>query len=501
MKIYIPKRFKGRVGYHIFVDRFNRDETVLQEIEGRRKKEWSDVIPDWWPDSDGEYRNEYFYCGNIKGIIEKLDYFLRLSVNLLYLSPISKTYTNHHYDVCNQLEIDSYIGSWDDYRTLCEEAHKRDILIAVDLVFNHMGSRSEFFKLAMQGDEYYRQWFEWDEKGNPIYWYGFKDMPQCDKSNKSYIEYARQVVRKYIQNGADCIRLDLGEILPKEFLLSIKEEAKTINPEVLIVSEMWDFAIRRINPQIYDGQVDSLMNYPLSDCICRWVRYGNYLHFNDYLDKISKYPIEVQDVLFNHLDTHDTPRLMNLLSGEGMIQDPYCGRIWDMENRVGAPWRLGTNFDTYVFRKWEFENDSRLDDNVIKRQKQAALMQYCIKGIPIIFYGTEAGVCGNKDPFNRKPYPWGVENTELIEYYVKLGEMRKTNYDVFSDGSMYVNVNDRCMEIIRNSVYGIIIAYINRSEDKIEIDANLPNSKIIFNIEGSSTQNYLLPYGGIVIRF
>ena len=79
--------------------------------------------------------------------------------------------------------------------------------------------------------------------------------------------------------------------------------------------------------------------------------------------------------------------------------------------------------------------------------------------------------------------------------------MRKTNYDVFSDGSMYVNVNDRCMEIIRNSVYGIIIAYINRSEDKIEIDANLPNSKIIFNIEGSSTQNYLLPYGGIVIRF
>ena len=495
-KIYIPKRFKGRIGYQIFVDRFCRDGPEIPFVEGRRIKFWDDFIPDWQPDQDGEYRNEYYYCGNLEGITEKLDYFSELSINLLYLSPISKTNTNHHYDVGAQGEIDSYIGNWDNFSELCNKAHERDILIAVDLVFNHMGAKSEFFQRALAGDEKYRNWFEWDENGNPVYWYGFKDMPQCNKLDESYQEYVCKIVEKYISHGADCIRLDLGEILPKEILLKIKETARKINPEVLIVSEMWDFALFRNNPQIYDGQVDSVMNYPFSDAIIRWVRYGNYLHFNECIKNLSKYPSEVQDALWNSIDTHDTPRALNMIAGKGMLENPFKGHVWDIE----GPWRKSNGFDTYAFRQWELENDYCLNDEAIKKLKLAVLIQYMSKGIPMTFYGTEVGISGNKDPFNRKPYPWGREIIGLKQFYARLGKIRIACKDILADGDMYTYANDKILEIVRRSEAGIIVVLLNRTNSSYEISANYPNSQVIFRIDGS-TSRILQPYGAIVCRF
>lgn len=495
-KIYIPNRFKGRIGYHIFVDRYCRAGPEPPTMEGRRLKPWTDSVPDWWPDQDGEYRNEYFYGGNLQGIIQNLEYITKLSADLLYLSPISKTHTNHHYDVEDQRVIDPYIGTWDDFTGLCIKAHERNMLVAVDLVFNHMGAKSEFFQKALQGDERYRNWFEWDERGNPVYWYGFKDMPQTNKLNPDYQEYACEVVEKYVTAGADCIRLDLGEILPKEFVQKIKQRARSINPEVLIVSEMWDFALFRSNPQIYDGQVDSVMNYPLSDAIIRWVRYGNHLHFSACMKNLAKYPKEVHDVLWNHLDTHDTPRALNMLAGNGMTENPFSGRIWDIE----GPWRRNDGFDTYNFRKWEAENDFCLTDEAIKKLELAATAQFLMKGIPIIFSGTEVGVCGNKDPFNRKPYPWENENLWIRQFYAVLGNMRRSNRDILADGDIYTYADDRVLEIVRRSKAGIIVAFLNRTNSRHQLDLNYPNSKTIFSLNGS-TDKILQPYGAVVCRF
>ena len=495
-KIYIPNRFKGRIGYQLLVDRYCRAGPEPPAMEGRRLKPWTDSVPDWWPDQDGEYRNEYFYGGNLQGIIQNLEYITKLSADLLYLSPISKTHTNHHYDVEDQRVIDPYIGTWDDFTSLCIKAHERNMLVAVDLVFNHMGAKSEFFQKALQGDERYRNWFEWDERGNPIYWYGFKDMPQTNKLNPDYQEYACEVVEKYVTAGADCIRLDLGEILPKEFVQKIKQRARSINQEMLIVSEMWDFALFRSNPQIYDGQVDSVMNYPLSDAIIRWVRYGNHLHFSACMKNLAKYPKEVHDVLWNHLDTHDTPRALNMLAGNGMTENPFSGRIWDIE----GPWRRNDGFDTYNFRKWEAENDFCLTDEAIKKLELAATAQFLMKGIPIIFSGTEVGVCGNKDPFNRKPYPWENENLWIRQFYAVLGNMRRSNRDILADGDIYTYADDRVLEIVRRSKAGIIVAFLNRTNSRHQLDLNYPNSKTIFSLNGS-TDKILQPYGAVVCRF
>lgn len=491
--VYVPKRFKGRTGYQIFVDRYNRDNTPLPNIDGRIIKEWNDTVPNWWPDSDEIYRNNYYYGGNLNGITEKLDYIKSLGFDLIYLSPISATETSHHYDVSDQLEIDPYIGNLADLKKLIEKAHSLGILISVDLIFNHMGAHSKFFKEAMSSSNY-KDWFEWD-CNNPVFWYGFKDLPQCNKLSAAYQEYANYIIENYIDLGIDCLRLDLGEILPVSFMQGLRKKVKEINPEVLIVSEMWDLATTRENPQIYGDQVDSVMNYPMADAIIRWTRYGNYKHLNYTQKELYKYPRNIQDVLWNFLDSHDTPRALNMLSSVGMLENPFEGRIWDIE----GPFRKSDQFMTYEFRKWENENDF-VDSSAYEKLKLASLIQYSVKGIPIVFSGTEAGITGYKDPFNRKPYPWENINEELNEHYTKLGNYRKNNHDVFSDADVSVEASDNVIVIKRRNDSGSIYIALNRTNMQQENPISMVSGEEIFNINRESNQKVLRPYGGYVIR-
>lgn len=447
-----PKRFKGRTGLQIFVDRFYREGASPEPMRGRILKEWSDSTPNWKPDANGVYQNDYFYGGNLRGIIAKLNYIQNNGFNLIYLSPIGLSETSHHYEPIDQLKIDPWIGTWEDFEELCKKAHKRDILIVVDLVFNHMGVKSQIFQEARNNPySKYRDWFEWDNNGRPIFWAGFDNMPQCNKYNPDFQDYASSVAEHYIRMGADGIRLDLGENFPPEFMRRFRKAVKAVNPEVLIVNEAWGFDNHRAIPQLDGTQEDSDMNYPLADAIIRWVRYGNAAHFRYNVGELLKYPKEAQDVMFNHIDTHDTPRAINLLVGEGILQDPFKGACWDIE----GPWRHPGWFDTFEFRHWEFEHDHIDMEEAFTSLSMAAIIQYFMPGIPIVFAGTEVGVTGYKDPFNRKPYPWDNPNKKILAYYRRLGKLRERNREFFSEaGDVEINVSYDELEIIRKNSHG-----------------------------------------------
>lgn len=455
-----PKRFKGRTGLQIFVDRFYREGAPPEPMEGRILKDWNDPIPNWEPDSNGEYQNDYFYGGNLKGITVKLDYIRANGFNLIYLSPLGLSETSHHYEPIDQLQIDPWIGTWEDFQELCEEAHKRDILIVVDLVFNHMGVKSPIFQEALNNPySKYHDWFEWDKNGNPVFWGGFTNMPQCNKYNPNYQDYACYVALHHINMGADGIRLDLGENFPQVFMRKFRKEVKAENPEVLIVNEAWGFDNHREKPQLDGTQADSVMNYPLADAIIRWVRYGNAAHFSYNVGENLKYPKEAQDVLFNHLDTHDTPRVLDLLEAEGILEDPYQGACWDIE----GPWRHGNWFDTYGFRSWEFMHDNIDMDEAFAKLTTAVIIQYFMPGIPIVFAGTEVGVTGYKDPFNRKPYPWDNPNDKILKYYRRLGRLREENREFFSEtGDIEINVSHEDLKIVRRNSHGERILHVSR---------------------------------------
>lgn len=499
--MYVPERFMGRTGYQIFVDRFCREGLPPDFMEGRILKDWGDSEPNWWPDADGEYRNSYFHGGNLKGIISKLDYLQEIGVNLIYHSPISQTPSSHHYDVENQTKIDPWIGTWEDYQELCREAHKKDILICPDLVFNHMGVQSPIFQEALHNSQSkYHQWFEWDEKGNPIFWCGFKDMPQCDKLNSEYQDYACDVCEFYLKMGADGIRFDLGENFPREFMQKLRKRIKLINPEALIVVEMWDFATHKENPQIYGEQTDSVMNYPLSDAICRLIRCRNEKHFLYTWQELAKYPEQVQDVLWNFLDSHDIPRAVNMMVGPGMLEDPFRGRIWDIEE----PWRIRNSkgqvidFDTFGFRKWEAETDHLNMELARKRLMLASLIQYSAKGIPIVYYGTEAGLTGGKDPFCRKSYPWGKEDSILLEHYKQLGTFRTNYKDILSQGSWnIVNFTDSTGIYERNQNGKKLIFVMNWTEQKQKNPYSITDGREVLSLQKTTTE-ILEPYGAIV---
>lgn len=460
-----PKRFKGRTGLQIFVDRFYREGAPPEPMEGRELKDANNPIPNWQPDENGVYQNSYFYGGNLRGITAKLDYIKENGFDMIYLSPFGRSNTYHHYEPEDQLQIDPWIGTWEDFQVLCEEAHKRDILIAVDLVFNHMGVTSPIFQNALKSpNSRYRDWFEWNLDGTPVYWGGFDNMPQCNKYNNEYQEYACHVAVYYIKMGADAIRLDLGENFPPVFMRKFRKVVKAVNPEVLIVNEAWRFDNHREFPQLDGTQADSLMNYPLGDAILRWVRYGNAAHFRYNFGEILRYPKQAQDVLWNFLDSHDTPRAANLLVAERILEDPYQGACWDIE----GPWKHPGWFDTYGFRKWELEHDNVNKREAFEKLALASTIQYFVPGIPVVFAGTEVGVPGYKDPFNRKPYPWHNLDERILEHYRYLGEFRRKYRQFFSEaGDIQMEISNECMRITRRNSFGeMTLSVVRNTEER-----------------------------------
>ena len=299
--------------------------------------------------------------------------------------------------------------------------------------------------------------------------------------------------------GADGIRLDLGENFPAEFMRRLRRKVKSINPEALIVSEMWDLATHKENPQIYGDQVDSVMNYPFSDAICRWQRYGNEGHLNYTWQELSQYPKAVRSVLWNFIDTHDTPRAVNMLTAEGMLENPFEGRIWDIE----GPWRKPEEFDTFGFRQWEAEMDASFDLELAKKRLMlASLLQYFEEGIPIVYYGTELSMTGYKDPHNRKPYQWH-EFPVLFDHYKGLGIFRKEHKDILKDAeTVKIMVSPFTILKVRKNEKGTLILTMNRSDSKQENPAkhfNMAGWQEVYQI-GEGSKDILMPYSAIVYR-
>lgn len=491
-------KFYGRTGYQIFVDRFYRSENYsARPIDGRINRDWNNSTVIWEPEVDGIFRNREFYGGNLRGIIEKLDYLEELGINLIILTPISKTASNHHYDVEDQRKIDPYIGTATDFEELCRKAHEKGMLIINDLVFNHFGIQCQYFKEAMQGNPLYYDWIKRDEHGNYKYWYVFKNMPEANQFSEGYIEYVKSVVESYLKRGSDGFRLDLGENLEPYFINKIREHAEMINPECLIVNERWEFANDQEGKYYYDLS-DTIMNYPFADANIRWVRYGNYLHFDYTMSRIDKYPLSVKLLLWNMIDSHDTIRSMTMLGGKGMEGDPLKNsRQWNIE----GPWHsLDGTFDTYAFRKWEYENDNFYSQETVRRLIIASTIQYLVVGNPVTFYGTEVGLSGYKDPFNRKPFPWDNMNPMLFEHYKKLGQIRRDNQAIFKTVNQDINENADFMKIERwSDEEDKIIAIINRSKESVPID--IPVFGHILYSFGEYDQNTLYGNSFIICKF
>ena len=412
--------FGSGIMYHIFVDRFakgdiapwNRNDVIINE-------DWYNGVPQYAKNQGDRLANNMFFGGNLKGIEDKLDYLNELGTRVIYLSPIFKAYSNHKYDTGDYMTVDEMFGGEEAFRSLVENAKEKGMSIILDGVFNHTGDDSLYFNKYGKYDSNgacncesspYRDWFNF--KCYPCdydSWWGIDVLPKLNQNNENCLNYftgENGVIEKYTKMGIGGWRLDVADELPDEFLYRLRECVhKNSNGQGIVIGEVWENAAvktaygKRRN-YFHGRQLDSVMNYPLRNGIIDFVTYGSAeMLYNVLVELYTSYPRCVCDSLMNILGTHDTERILTVLG------DNYRP---DMPNDYLAVMRM----------------TSQERENAIKRLKMAAILQYTVYGIPSVFYGDEAGMEGYHDPFCRRPFPWGRENTELLEHYKKLGELR-----------------------------------------------------------------------------
>lgn len=421
-----PDFAKGNIIYHIFVDRFNRADGVKTKRKYRLHESFSEspeVVS-----ADGKYYADDFFGGNFNGIREKLDYLEELGVGIIYLSPIFKAYSNHRYDTGDYLKVDELLGTEDDFKRLLDAAHEKGMKIILDGVFNHSGADSLYFNKFGTYDSL----GAYQSKSSPYYdWYYFKKFPDeyacwwgCDnvpdlnKSNKDYraLVFGKNgVVEKWQKLGADGWRLDVVDELPIDFVNLLIKKIKSVNKDALVIGEVWEDASTKVSygelrPYLLGDQLDGTMNYPFMNAIIAYVRDGDEKFFKETVQSIlENYPKETVYCLMNSLGTHDTVRIINALSD-------VRAHGWSKTHKLG-----------YKLPDSEYEKAK-------KKLYLASVLQFTLPGIPSIFYGDEAGLQGFDDPINRRPYPWGSEDEEILAHYRKLGRIRRENRAVFSGG-------------------------------------------------------------------
>jgi len=466
-----PDWAKGAIIYQIFPDRFNKAGSV--DLTGKLEpytvhKYWHEEV-DWRPTPEGIVLNNDFYGGNFKGITEKLDYIASLGATILYLNPISKSFSNHRYDTGDYKTPDPMLGTIEDFKALCEAAHARGMKVILDGVYSHTGSDSLYFNKqgsfagvgAYQSNESpYRSWYTFYQWPNSYHsWWNFDTLPTVNKMDPEFIKYIitdeKSVVAHWLELGADGFRLDVADELPDEFLKLLYDRVKQLKPDALVMGEVWEDAS---NKKAYDrrrtyftnAELDSVMNYPYRTAILNFMRgFDSGRGFKDAVMTIAEnYPQHVIACNMNLLGTHDTPRILTAL-----VDD------FDGSREEKAKRRLSRNQREVAH----------------ERLLMATFLQYMLPGCPSIYYADEAGMEGYKDPFNRRPYPWGHEDWELLEHYKRLGALRNRCEALRLGDISFFQAGDKHLGFRRSYNGKAVKIYANRSGDSWEI----PYGKIL----------------------
>lgn len=415
-----PAWFGQGVTYQIFPDRFRRTSVPdVGGMVGRRwvHDNWSDQ-PVFLPDEQGQITNRDFFGGSLAGITEKLDYLKSLSVSTIYLNPIFEADSNHRYNTADYHAIDPMLGSEEDFRTLCREAHARGIHIILDGVFNHTGSNSRYFNAegfypepgaAQSTESPYFSWYSfhpWPTDYDA--WWGVHTLPAVNEEQPDYrrfiISDKDSVVRHWLRDGADGWRLDVADELPDDFIAAIRDAIQAEKPNGYLLGEVWEdgsnkIAYSRRRRYLLGRETHGLMNYPFRTALLAWLGGGDAAAFRDDMETIREnYPPAAFYGAMNFLGTHDTPRILTLL---GVEQTPE-----DKGQR--AAYRLSPA---------ELARGQ-------KKLRLAAMLLYSFPGSPTLYYGDEAGMQGFEDPLNRGTYPWGGEDGSLLAFFRRLGQLR-----------------------------------------------------------------------------
>ena len=497
-----PDWFGRGVTYQIFPDRFCRaKKRGVEGLIGRRTlhERW-DAAPLCGPNELGDYCEDFF-GGDLAGITQKLDYLASLHVTTLYLNPIFEAASNHRYDTADYERIDPLLGDEADFRTLCTEAKKRGIRVMLDGVFNHTGAKSRYFNAdgfypdsgAAQGpDSPYFSWYSFHPFPTDYdAWWGIKNLPAVNESDEGYVNYIaageNAVIRRWLRAGASAWRLDVADELPDRFIAAIRSAMREEFPDAYLLGEVWEDGSNKVSYSkrrryLLGGELHSLMNYPFRTALLSFLTGTNSAEqFCDAMETVREnYPAPAFYGAMNFLSTHDTPRLLTILS----CAQPPTDRGERMHYRLSPA---------------ERERGTLL-------LKLAAVVLYAFPGSPTIYYGDEAGMEGFEDPSNRRTYPWGHEDAALLDYFRTLGALRASRESLQSGDIRYLYAFGRVLCFARQAEDETTICAVNAGADAVDVllpwEAALAHDAISgqsFLAESGSLHITLTPHDALLL--
>ena len=423
-----PAWFKDKIIYQIFVDRFangNADKRVENTPKGSVLHTHWDNNPVYVRDMQtGSILAYDFFGGNLAGVIEKLPYLQQLGIGVIYFNPIFQAPSNHKYDTADYKTVDAQFGDNELFRVLCAKAAEAGIAVILDGVFSHTGSDSMYFNRSgaypsvgayqSTGSPYY-SWYrfkQWPDDYES--WWGIETLPNVEELDASYqqfiIEEKGSVVEQWSALGAKGWRLDVADELPDEFIMKFRRKLKQLDPEAILIGEVWEDASRKesygkLRPYLLGQELDSVMNYPFRRIVLDFLL-GNKTAGDTWQALLSlreNYPKHHFYSLMNLIGSHDVPRIVTLLGDE------------EFGAALTTAQQAAKRLSPRQYKK------------AAARLKAAVLWQMTFPGVPSIYYGDEAGLEGYADPLNRRAFPWGREDRELLTWVCQLTKLRNAH--------------------------------------------------------------------------
>ena len=452
----LPEWAKGALMYQIFIDRFNRgdetndvvdDEYIYIGLPVKHKENWNEY--------PSNFDVGYFYGGDLAGVLQKLDYLRDFGVEVIYFNPLFVSPSNHKYDTQDYDYIDPHIGvivedadgvlgeydtdnknavkyvkrvtskknleaSNELFIRLVEEAHKRNIKVIIDGVFNHCGSFNKWMDkegIYKRADDKYpigaywskesefRSYFNFigDEYDG---WWGHDTLPKLYYENsKKLVDEVLNIAKKWVSPpfNVDGWRLDVAADLGYShefnhiFWSMFREAVKSANNDAVILAEHYGDPSFWLDGKCWDG----VMNYDGFMEPVSWFLTG--------LEKHS----DREDM--NLKGNADSFFLMLKNALGKMPYDSILVSMIQLSNHDHS--RFLTRTNGIVGRINSHKSEDAESGVKLEVMRQAIMMQITLPGAPTVYYGDEVGVCGFTDPDNRRTYPWGNENLELLEYH------------------------------------------------------------------------------------
>lgn len=446
-----PEWVKSTVWYQIFTERF---------ANGDQSNDPGDVKR--WNPSETPKRQD-FYGGDLQGVLDHLDHLTALGVNGIYFTPIFKAYSNHKYDTENYKEIDPSFGTKELFHQLVRECHARGIRIMLDAVFNHIGDTSPQWQDVLKNQEKskYADWFhvnEWParytvtedfEHTNDATYDTFAftpHMPKLNTANPQVQNYLLDIAEYWIREfDIDAWRLDVADEIDHTFWKKFRTTCDVAKKDFYILGEVWHSA----QPWLNGDEFSAVMNYAYTGAITDYFLKRK-ITLSQMISQVNMqimfYRRQTSEVMFNVLDSHDTPRVLTVAG-----------------------------------------NDKDL-------MKQVEAFTYLQPGEPCIWQGDEYAMSGAGDPDCRRCMPWREDDQDLdmFHFFKQLVAFRKNYSKELSESSIvWSRIDEKLglLEIQRGKIWGLF----NVGEKTIPADLKGKEllSKLVVN-------GKILPHGFVI---